>query len=300
MADNRTNVTAGIGTVSSHTVPAISCEFFPPSDDQAADRLRRVTRRLREELQPSYCSVTYGAGGSTRNRTFATVFELHHAGVPVAPHLTCIASTHKNLAAIVRLYRDQGIRHIVALRGDLPSGMRIPGELRHADELVRLIRDAAGDGFHIDVACYPEIHPQAATADADLAHFQRKVAAGADSAITQYFYNADAYFRFRDDCYRRGIDIPLIPGIMPIINYRQLARFSERCGAEIPRWLRLRLQACGDNKAALRRLGLEAVTGLCQRLLAGGAPGLHFYTMNLAEPSLAICRELGLTKAKAA
>ncbi len=286
--------------MSTQILPVISCEFFPPSDDQAAVRLRRVTRRLLDELEPAYCSVTYGAGGGTRNRTFATVFELHHAGAPVAPHLTCIASTRESLAATLRLYRDQGIRRIVALRGDLPSGMRTPGELRHADELVALIRAETGDHFRIEVAGYPEIHPQAPSASADLAHFKRKVAAGANGAITQYFYNADGYFRFRDECQRLGIAIPLVPGIMPITNYHQLARFSDRCGAEIPRWLRLRLEACDDDRAALRQLGLEVVSRLCERLLAGGAPGLHFYTMNLAEPCLAICHELGLAKAKAA
>ncbi len=278
------------------TSPAISCEFFPPNDDEAAARLRRVHARLIERLDLDYCSVTFGAGGSTRNRTFQAVFELHQATVPVAPHLTCIASTRESVRHILDHYREHGLARIVALRGDLPSGMTTAGELRCANELVTFIRETQGEHFHIEVAAYPEVHPQADSPERDLENFQRKVEAGADGAVTQYFYNPDAYFDFRDRCRRVGIDIPIVPGIMPVTNYKQLQRFSSLCGAEIPRWLRLRLEAFGDDLDSLRAFGVEVVSALCQRLLEQGAPGLHFYTMNQATPTLAICRNLGLAR----
>lgn len=276
--------------------PLLSCEFFPPSDDKAAVRLRQVRQTLWQALPLEYCSVTYGAGGSTRNRTFETVFDLHHDGIPVAPHLTCVASTRENMRAILDLYRKQGINRIVALRGDMPAGMRIPGELRYASDLVAYIRECSGDHFFIEIAAYPEFHPQSDYPEQDLANFKRKAEAGANSAITQYFFNCDAYFRFVEQCQRIGISIPIVPGIMPITNYKQLARFSTLCGAEIPRWLRLRLEAYGDDLDSIRALGLEVVSHLCQRLLEHGAPGLHFYTMNQTAATLAICENLGLIK----
>ena len=279
--------------------PLFSCEFFPPNDDNAAARLRQVRQTLWQALPLEYCSVTYGAGGSTRNRTFETVFDLHHDGVPVAPHLTCVASTRENMRAILELYRKQGINRIVALRGDMPAGMQAPGELRYASDLVDFIRATSGDHFFIEIAAYPEFHPQADSPQRDLENFKRKVDAGANSAITQYFFNPDAYFRFVEQCQRVGVEIPIMPGIMPITNFKQLARFSNLCGAEIPRWLRLRLEACGDDLDAIRALGLEAVSHLCQRLLEQGAPGLHFYTMNQTAAVLAICKNLGLTKSSA-
>ncbi len=279
------------------TTPAISCEFFPPNDDQAAARLRRVHARLIEGLELDYCSVTFGAGGSTRNRTFETVFELNHSStVPVAPHLTCIASTRESVRHILDHYREHGIARIVALRGDMPSGMTTAGELRYANELVAFIRETQGDHFHIEVAAYPEVHPQADSPDQDLVNFKRKVEAGADGAVTQYFYNADAYFDFRDRCQCAGIEVPIVPGIMPITNYKQLQRFSSLCGAEIPRWLRLRLEAFGDDRDSLRAFGIEVVSALCRRLLDQGAPGLHFYTMNQATSTLAICGNLSLLR----
>ena len=276
-----------------------SCEFFPPDNDDAKLKLRRVRQTLWQSLPLEYCSVTYGAGGSTRNRTFEAVFELHHDAVPVAPHLTCVASTRKNTRAILDLYRKQGINRIVALRGDMPPGMRTAGELRYASDLVVFIRETSGEHFHIEIAAYPEFHPQSDSPERDLENFKRKVDAGANSAITQYFFNADAYFQFLDSCQHIGVDIPIYPGIMPITNYKQLARFSTLCGAEIPRWLRLRLEAYGDDRASIKALGLEVVSDLCRRLLDGGAPGLHFYTMNQATPTLAICENLGLLQATA-
>ncbi len=274
--------------------PALSCEFFPPSTDEAALQLSQVRQQLLQ-LKPHYYSVTYGAGGSTRNRTFATVHQAQQEGGPdVAPHLTCVGSTREGVAAILDHYREHGVRRVVALRGDLPSGMMDAGELRYANELVAFIRQHSGEHFHIEVAAYPEMHPQASSLRRDLRHFANKVGAGADAAITQYFFNADAYFRFIDECQTLGIDIPIVPGIMPITNYRQLARFSDLCGAEIPRWIRQRLESFGEDREALREFGIEVISGLCERLLEGGAPGLHFYTMNQAGPTLAICRNLGL------
>lgn len=274
------------------TVPQISCEFFPPKTDEGAEKLRSTWRALKE-IEPTYFSVTYGAGGSTQERSFTTVSEIQRdSGVPAAPHLSCIGSTREHIRSTLESYKAQGIRRIVALRGDLPSGMRDPGELRHANELVEFIRAETDDWFYIEVAAYPEFHPQAASAQADLDAFQRKVEAGADGAITQYFYNVDSYLRFMNDCLDRGIHIPIVPGVMPITNYIQLARFSDASGAEIPRWLRKRLESFGDDLESLRSFGLDVVGELCQQLLEAGAPGLHFYSMNQVEPTLSLWRGL--------
>ena len=271
-----------------------SFEFFPPKTDAGAANLR-VTRDELAKLKPRFFSVTFGAGGSTRERTFDTVSEIQRdSGIEAAPHLSCVGSTRESIREILDLYRKENIHHIVALRGDLPSGMGQPGEFRYANELVEFIRAETGDHFHIEVAAYPEFHPQAPNAQADIDNFKRKVEAGADSAITQYFYNADAYFNFVDLCEKRGIDIPVVPGIMPITNYTQLARFSDMCGAEIPRWIRKRLEACGDDVNAIRTFGTEVVTHLCRQLLDAGAPGLHFYTMNRAGPTRTIWEQLDL------
>jgi methylenetetrahydrofolate reductase (NADPH) len=241
--------------------------------------------------------VTFGAGGSTQDRTFDTVREIkQETGIDVAPHLSCIGSTKDNIRQILSNYKAQGIRHIVALRGDMPSGMREAGEFRYANELVAFIRAETGDHFFIEVAAYPEFHPQAANAQADLLNFKRKVEAGADGAMTQYFYNPDAYFRFVENCEKLGLELPIVPGIMPITNYVQLARFSDACGAEIPRWIRKRLEGFGDDLKSLRAFGMDVTTKLCSDLLAGGAPGLHFYTMNQAGPTKTLWQELGLGK----
>jgi len=277
---------------------AFSFEFFPPKTDEATVRLRNAVDKL-AALNPAFCSVTFGAGGSTREKTFETVVEIQqNTGIPTAPHLSCIASTRQNVREVLQAYQASGIRRIVALRGDMPSGMMSAGELRHANELVEFIRAETGGHFHIEVAAYPEVHPQAANAKDDLRNFKRKVDAGADSAITQYFYTAEAYFRFIDDCEKLGIGLPIVPGIMPITNYAQLSRFSEACGAEIPRWVRKHLEVCGDDIAAIRAFGLEVVTDLCRRLLEQGSPGLHFYTLNQSEACLAIWENLGLPKAR--
>lgn len=273
-----------------------SCEFFPPNTDDGTAKLAAARRALMP-IRPAFFSVTYGAGGSTRERTFQAVLGIRaHSGVDAAPHLTCVASTRAGIRQILDSYRQQGIRHLVALRGDLPSGMREFGEFRYANELVAFIRAETGDHFHIEVAAYPEFHPQATSTQRDLLNFKQKVEAGANSAITQYFYNPESYFRFVDDCEKLGLDLPIVPGIMPITNIGQLARFSDNCGAEIPRWIRKRLESCGDDLNAIRAYGVEIVSDLCQRLLDGGAPGLHFYTLNRAEPTLAICERLGLLK----
>jgi methylenetetrahydrofolate reductase (NADPH) len=272
---------------------SISFEFFPPKTPEGVEKLRAARRQL-EQLNPRFFSVTYGAGGSTRDRTLETVLETRAEGHEAAPHLSCIGSTRADIAQTLDLYRSHGIRHIVALRGDLPSGAASAGELRHADELVEFIRATTGDWFSIEVACYPEYHPQARSASDDLRNFKRKVDAGANGAITQYFYNADAYFRFVDECEALAIDVPIVPGIMPIGNFSQLARFSDACGAEIPRWLRLKLQGFADDSASIRSFGLDVVTDLCDRLLAAGAPGLHFYTMNQAGLTTTIWQRLGL------
>jgi methylenetetrahydrofolate reductase (NADPH) len=278
---------------------AFSFEFFPPRNEQAAERLRAVSDRL-AQLDPCFFSVTFGAGGSTRDLTYETVLEVKgRTGVDVAPHLSCVASTRDNIRDILKAYIAAGIRHIVALRGDMPSGMQAPGELRYANELVEFIRAETGDHFFIEVAAYPEFHPQAPGAQADLLNFKRKVDAGADSALTQYFYNADAYFRFVDECEALGIDLPIVPGIMPITNLQQIARFSDACGAEIPRWIRKRLEDFGDDMDSLRAFGVDVTTELCRRLLDGGAPGLHFYTMNQSHATLAIWNNLGLPSDKA-
>ena len=277
------------------STPVYSFEFFPPKTAEGMAKLEQTSLEL-AKLKPLFFSVTFGAGGSTRDRTFETVIDIQHkSGIEVAPHLSCISSTHDNIREVLHAYRKEGIRHMVALRGDIPSGVVEAGEFRHANELVRFIREETGDHFHIEVAAYPEYHPQATSPDRDLANFKRKVEAGADSAITQYFYNADAYFRFVERCRQAGIEIPIVPGIMPITNYYQLARFSDTCGAEIPRWIRKRLEAWGEDLKSIRAFGEDVVTSLCTRLLEGGAPGLHFYTLNKAEPSIAIWKNLGLS-----
>ena len=268
-----------------------SFEFFPPKTDEGQEKLRSTWHAL-AVLKPRFFSCTYGAGGSTRERTLQTVMDILDAGFDAAPHLSCIGSSRAELAATLELYRARGIRHLVALRGDLPSGMASAGELRYASELVQFIRQTSGDHFHIEVAAYPEFHPQARSAEDDLQAFRRKVEAGANSAITQYFYNADAYFRFIDACEAMQISIPVVPGIMPIGNFSQLARFSDACGAEIPRWLRLKMQSYGDDSASIRALGLDVVSRLCERLLAAGAPGLHFYTMNQSAATMAIWKNI--------
>ena len=254
----------------------------------------RATRDALARLAPKFFSVTFGAGGSTRDRTLETVLEIQAQGFTAAPHLSCIGSSREGIRELLASYQSHGIRHMVALRGDLPSGMVGVGEFNYANELVAYIRETTGDWFHIEVAAYPEVHPQARNYEADLQHFVGKVKAGASSAITQYFFNADGYFRFVDEAGKRGVHIPIVPGIMPINNYMQLARFSDACGAEIPRWLRKKLESLGDDTASIKALGLDVVTDLCARLLEGGAPGLHFYTMNQAGPTLEIWRRLGL------
>jgi len=278
-----------------NTDPVFSFEFFPPKNEEGAERLRKARARL-AALGPEYFSVTFGAGGSTRDRTLETVLEIQREGsVDAAPHISCISSSRAELLDLLRAYRDHGVRRLVALRGDLPSGAGGGlGEFRYAVELVRFIREEFGDHFRIEVAAYPEFHPQAASAEKDLEHFCQKVAAGADSAITQYFYNPDAYAFFLERVSAMGVDIPIIPGIMPITNYTQLARFSDACGAEIPRFIRKRLEAYGDDTASIRAFGTEVVTRLCQQLLDDGAPGLHFYSMNQAVPSEAVWKNLNL------
>ena len=277
------------------TRPTFSFELFPPKTEAGIARLRDTVTTL-NHLRPGFFSVTYGAGGSTQSNTFATVDWIGTQGIKVAPHLSCIGSTRDELIAILDRYVAQGIDRIVALRGDLPSGAGAGsmGDLNHANELVALIRERHGSSLHIEVAAYPEMHPQAANFIRDLDNFKRKVDAGADSAITQYFYNADAYIAFVDACQRRGIDVPIVPGIMPITNFSNLVRFSAACGAEIPRWLRKRLEAFGDDVDSIARLGIDVVSALCERLLDNGAPGLHFYTMNQSAPTLAIWEMLGL------
>ena len=256
-----------------------SLEFFPPKTEDGAAKLRAARREF-AALQPSFCSVTFGAGGSTREGTLSTVLEIRAEGMEGAPHLSCIGGSRETIRDVLEQYRSHGIRHIVALRGDLPSGSRDVGDFRYANELVRFIRDETGDWFHIDVAAYPEYHPQSRSAEDDLASFQRKIDAGANSAITQYFFNPDAYLRFVDECATRGIRVPIVPGIMPIGSFAKLARFSDACGAEIPRWIRRRLEGYGDDAASIRAFGLDVVTRMCALLLERGAPGLHFYTLN--------------------
>jgi methylenetetrahydrofolate reductase (NADPH) len=271
----------------------ISIEFFPPQTSEGIEKLRAARGRL-AVLAPDFFSVTFGAGGSTRERTFAVVREIVAEGRPAAPHLSCIGSTRGSVLEIIGDYRSAGIRRIVALRGDLPSGMAETGEFRHAVDLVEFIRAETGGHFHIDVAAYPEWHPQARAPADDLAAFERKMKAGADSAITQYFFNADAYFHFVDAARARGVEAPIVPGIMPIIGFSRLARFSDACGAELPRWMRRKFESFYDDTESIRAFGLDVVTALCQRLLSGGAPGLHFYTMNQSDLTLEICRRLAL------
>jgi len=269
-------------------MPAISFEFFPPKTDQQRTQLDRTARLLRD-VGPDYASVTFGAGGSTLSYTGETVARLHREhGLAVAPHLSCMGGTRTEIAELLDGYRAAGYRRIVALRGDLPSGMASAGDFRYAAELVRFIREHSGDHFHVEVAAYPETHPQAEDALADLRHFRAKVDAGANGAITQYFFNPDAYFRFVDDVRALGVTVPIVPGIMPISNFSQLKRFSDMCGAEIPRWIAKRMQAHGDDEEAIRQLSADLVASLCRRLLEGGAPGLHFYTLNRAKPTLAV------------
>ena len=271
-----------------------SFEFFPPQTPEGAEKLA-ATRKQLAQLKPEFFSVTFGAGGSTQDRTLDTIRQIKSEGHSAAPHLSCVGSTRENIRFILNTYKDLGIKRIVALRGDLPSGMGSIGEFHYANELVSYIRAQTGNHFHIEVAAYPEFHPQAKSAQDDMLNFKRKVAAGADSAITQYFYNADSYFYFMDDCHKHGITIPVVPGIMPIVKFAQLARFSDACGAEIPRWMRRKLEGFSDDSASIQEFGQDVVTALCERLLKGGAPGLHFYTLNHAAPSLAIWQRLGLS-----
>ena len=274
----------------------LSFEFFPPKTPEGAAKLAATRQRLYAH-RPEFCSVTFGAGGSTQEGTLATVREIAAEGMAAAPHLSCVGASRDSVRRMLLQYRDEGIRRIVALRGDLPSGYGLGGEFHHASDLVAFIREQTGDAFHIEVAAYPEVHPQARSPQDDLSHFAQKMRAGANSAITQYFFNADAYFRFRDDAYAAGIDAPIVPGIMPITGASQLLRFSDVCGAEVPRWIRLRLQSFGDDRAAIVAFGREVVAGLCERLLRGGAPGLHVYTLNQADATLALLDDLGAAAA---
>lgn len=275
--------------------PVYSVELFPPKTPEGMEKLKREIEQL-NGVAPDYFSVTYGAGGSTRERTFETVAWLRRQHIETAPHIACVGSTRGEIHQILSRYREQGIRRVVALRGDLPSGMGggTGGDFRYANELVTFIRAEFGHAFKIEVAAYPEYHPQSGSPARDLANFKRKVEAGADAAITQYFYNSDAYFAFIESCERAGIRLPIVPGIMPITNYSQLARFSDACGAEIPRWVRRRLEGYADDVESLRAFGHEVVLNLCRRLIDGGAPGLHFYTMNQSAPTLRLWKELSL------
>ena len=270
-----------------------SFEFFPPQTPEGANKLA-ATRKQLAILKPAFFSVTFGAGGSTRERTLEAVQQIKADGYEAAPHLSCVGSTRENIRAILHTYKNMGIKRIVALRGDLPSGMATSGEFHYANDLVSFIRAETGEHFHIEVAAYPEFHPQAKSPRDDLLNFKRKVMAGANSAITQYFYNADGYFRFIDECRKMGITLPIVPGIMPIVKFSQLARFLDTCGAEIPRSIRKVLESFGDDNESVQAYGLDVVTQLCERLLAGGAPGLHFYTLNQSAPSLEIWKRLGL------
>ena len=273
--------------------PLFSFEFFPPQTPEGVEKLA-ATRKQLALLHPEFFSVTFGAGGSTQERTLEIVRQIKAEGLTVAPHLSCVGSTRENIRALLFNYKDMGIKRIVALRGDLPSGMATTGEFQYANELVSFIRAQTGEHFHIEVAAYPEFHPQARSAHDDVLNFKRKVAAGADSAITQYFYNADSYFYFVDKCRKLGVTVPIVPGIMPIVKFAQLARFSDTCGAEIPRWIRKTLEGYGDDTESVQAFGQDVVAALCERLLAGGAPGLHFYTLNQAAPALEIWKRLGL------
>ncbi len=274
------------------TLP-ISFEFFPPKTPEGADKLRTVRQALYAK-SPEFCSVTFGAGGSTQEGTFGTVSEILAEGQQAASHFSCIGATKARVREQLATLKGMGVNRLVALRGDLPSGYGAGGEFSYASDLVAFIRAETGDHFHIEVAAYPEIHPQARSAEADLKAYVTKVKAGANSAITQYFYNSDAYFRFVDDAHKLGADVPVVPGIMPITNSSQLLRFSDACGAEIPRWIRLRLQGFGDDSASIKAFGLDVVTDLCDQLRTAGVPGLHFYSMNQSAPVLAVLNRLGL------
>lgn len=277
----------------------ISCEFFPPKTDKGIANMREVREKL-APLNSEFYSVTFGAGGSTQDNTLDAVIEIQQdsikTGIDAAPHLSCVGSTTDNIRDILDTFKSNNIRRIVALRGDLPSGMRDPGDFRYANELIDFIRKETGDYFTIEVAAYPEVHPQAQSAEIDLINFKRKVDAGADSALTQYFYNIDSYLYFVDRCQKAGIEIPIIPGIMPINNFSQLARFSDGCGAEIPRWLRKRLEEFHDDTESLQAFTLDFLTDFTQKLIDTGIPGLHFYTMNRVDPTLTICERLNLIK----
>ncbi|WP_312702788.1 methylenetetrahydrofolate reductase [NAD(P)H] [Stutzerimonas nitrititolerans] len=277
--------------------PSISFEFFPTKTEAGHEKLLATARRL-AEYKPDFFSCTYGAGGSTRDRTLNTVLQLDgEVKVPTAPHLSCVGDSKQELRELLNLYKNAGIKRIVALRGDLPSGMGMAsGELRYANELVEFIRAETGDHFHIEIAAYPEMHPQARNFEDDLANFVRKARAGASSAITQYFFNADCYFYFVERVRKLGVETPIVPGIMPITNYSKLARFSDACGAEIPRWVRKQLESYGDDMDSIQAFGTQVISEMCEKLLAGGAPGLHFYTLNQAEPSLAIWDNLRLSR----
>ena len=270
-----------------------SLEFFPPRTPEGTERLR-ATRRQLGQLKPAFCSVTFGAGGSTREGTLSTVLEFRAEGMQAAPHISCMGGARESLAEVLAEYKAHDIRHLVALRGDLPSGAGAAGDFRFASELVAFIREETGDWFHIDVAAYPECHPQARSPQEDLVAFKKKIDAGANSAMTQYFYNPDAYWHFVDACSAAGITVPIVPGIMPIGSYSKLARFSDACGAEIPRWIRMKLQGYGDDLASIRAFGLDVVTDLADGLLARGAPGLHFYTLNQAALTTTTWQRLGL------
>jgi methylenetetrahydrofolate reductase (NADPH) len=270
----------------------ISFEFFPPNTPVGSEKLKTVVADL-AAVRPEFFSVTYGAGGSTREKTLATVKDIAAMGHEAAPHLSCVGSTREGIAEILATYRAQGIRRIVALRGDLPSGTATPGDFRYANELVAFIRATQGPDWHIEVAAYPEYHPQQRYAKRDLEHFAAKVKAGASSAITQFFFNPDAYFHFVDEVRALGVDVPIVPGIMPIHNYARIAQFAQRDGIEIPRWVALKMEGYMDDAASVREFGIDVVTRLCERLVAGGAPGLHFYTLNQSALSQAVCRRLG-------
>lgn len=269
----------------------VSFEFYPPKTPDQHAQLDKTVAKLRAH-GPEYVSVTFGAGGSTLSHTPETIQKLRATGFDAAPHITCMGGSREEIRGLLKLYRALGAKRLVALRGDLPSGMVSAGELRYADELVSFVREETGDHFHIEVAAYPEMHPQARDAQADLKNFVGKVRAGANGAITQYFYNADAYFRFVDDVRRQGIDIPIVPGIMPIANFSQIRRFSELCGAEIPRWIAQRMLAYADDADSIRAFGAEVVAQLCRRLIEGGVPSLHFYTLNLAKPTLNVLAQM--------
>jgi len=270
----------------------ISFEFFPPQTPEGATKLTAARQRL-AAFKPEFFSVTFGAGGSTQDRTLDTIRQIHAEGHSAAPHLSCVGSTRENIRGLLSIYKDMGIKRIVALRGDLPSGMASIGEFQYANELVSFIRAQTGEHFHIEVAAYPEFHPQARSARDDMLNYKRKINAGANSAITQYFYNADAYFRFVEETRKLGVEAPVVPGIMPIVRYSQLARFSEMCGAEIPRWMRKTMESYGDDVESVQNFGLDVVTQLCEKLIAGGAPALHFYTLNQAKASIDILQRLG-------